>query len=549
MTGFGKQSEKEKNNFPRRSKVSGEALHKKALDHHIRGDLVNAEKAYREAISNGYLHQGVFSNLGVIYKNSGRPAEAIILYKKAIEASPNHPDAYSNLGNLYKDLGNLDQALDSTLKSLELKPDNPDAHMSLGGIYKALGNLDQALDSTLKSLELKPDNHEAHMNLGSIYTDLGNPDQALVSTLKSLEINPDNHEAHMNLGGIYKDLGNLDQALASTLKSLELKPDNPDTQLNLANIYKDLGNLDQNLKWLREAKKSERTREKAAISLAETHYCQELYREGVDAISGINNKSAKNLLLSLYLCLDEKIKFNRCADDLVAKRWLNERGIAAIDHANILYNQKLDNGLSQSTIDSIFVQTINQQEFSDAWMEEILISLSNETLQPRPQSHLVNGLQTSGNILEIPKKPFQELKKILIQKIDTYNQLSAGNIDKDFQTHWREGMYTLSGWAIIMSEGGNLKSHNHESGWLTGTFYLQMPERNHDSDEGAIEFSHQGPKYPKGDSVFIRRTIRPQARDLNIFSSSLFHRTLPFQSKTQRICIAFDIQKNEEFLG
>ena len=138
------------------------------------------------------------------------------------------------------------------------------------------------------------------------------------------------------------------------------------------------------------------------------------------------------------------------------------------------------------------------------------------------------------------------LKKLLIQKIDNYNQSNAGNTDKDFITHWKKNMYTLRGWAIIMNEGGNLKPHIHEHGWITGTFYMQMPEKDSNPDEGAIEFSHQGPKYPEGASAFERRVIRPTARDLNIFSSSLFHRTLPFQSKTQRICIAFDVIRNEK---
>ena len=38
----------------------------------MRGDLVNAEKAYRAAIKTGYLHPAIFSNLGVICKNSER---------------------------------------------------------------------------------------------------------------------------------------------------------------------------------------------------------------------------------------------------------------------------------------------------------------------------------------------------------------------------------------------------------------------------------------------------------------------------------------------
>ena len=250
MAGFGspKSGNKKKKYTPQRTpQMNGEALFKSAIKHHARGDLENAEKRYREAININYYHQDIYTNLGVICKNSGRQEEAISLYLKAIEVNPNHPGAYTNLGNLYKELGNLDQALASTLQSLELKPDNPDAHMNLGGIYQDLGNLDQALAATLKSLELKPDNPTAHMNMGGIYKNLGNLEQALASTLQSLKLKPDNPDAHMNLGGIYQDLGNLDQALASTLQSLNLKPDNPDAHMNLGGIYKDLGNLDQAL--------------------------------------------------------------------------------------------------------------------------------------------------------------------------------------------------------------------------------------------------------------------------------------------------------------
>ncbi len=249
MTGFGANA-KENGRRNERAKTitsSGEDSFKTAIQFHVRGDIVSAEAAYRKAIKAGFNHQALFSNLGVICRNSDRPEEAVYLYTRATEINPEYPHAYTNLGEIYKDLGNLDQALAFTLKSVEIKPDNPDALTNLGGIYKKLGNLDQALAANLKSLELKPDNPTAHMNLGGIYKNLGNLDQALASTLKSLELKPDNPTAHMNLGNIYKDLGNLDQALASTLKSLELKPDNPDALINLGGIYKDLGNLDQAL--------------------------------------------------------------------------------------------------------------------------------------------------------------------------------------------------------------------------------------------------------------------------------------------------------------
>ena len=276
--------------------------------------------------------------------------------------------------------------------------------MNLGGIYEDLGNLDQALASTLKSLELNHNNPDAYINLGSIYKDLGNLDQALASTLKSLELNPDNPDAHMNLGSIYQDLGNLDQALASSLKSLELNPNNPDAHMNLGSIYQNLGQYEQAISSLKKAMKSEKINKNAAIQLAQIFYYMSNYRDGITTIIGIDGKESGNLLLSLYLCLNEKLNFNRCADRLIRKQWLNPQGIAAIDHANILYSQKLDNGLGgRSSINSVFIQKINKQEFSDSLMQEILIQLESGLLRSRAQGHLINGSQTSGNILDLPE--------------------------------------------------------------------------------------------------------------------------------------------------
>ena len=350
----------------------------------------------------------------------------------------------------------------------------------------------------------------------------------------------------MNLGGIYKDLGKLDQALASTLKSLELKPDNPDALLNLGNIYEELGNRAQAIACLKKAAESASANEKATKKLAQIYYYMGNYSDGIKAIRGNEDEGAENVRLSLHLCQNNKIEFNKCANDLIKRGALNQQGIAAIDHANVLYEQALDNGLKGDTLDSVFTQAIEKHEACDVLIQELITELSSGLIKSRTQGHLSNGRQTSGNILDIPRKPFQELKKLLIKKICEYNTSCDINTDKNFEANWEKNLYSLNGWAIIMNKGGSLSSHNHEDGWLTGTFYLQMPGEGANADEGAIEFSHQGPKYPAGNAVFEKRLIRPLVGDLNIFASSLFHRTLPFQSERQRICIAFDVSRRKK---
>ena len=99
-----------------------------------------------------------------------------------------------------------------------------------------------------------------------------------------------------------------------------------------------------------------------------------------------------------------------------------------------------------------------------------------------------------------------------------------------------------------MKSGGFLAPHNHEHGWITGSFYLQIPKyNNHNNDSGNIAFSYQSPRHQSKEKDFNLTIRRIETRDICIFPSSLFHHTIPFESNDERICFVFDlIQKNRE---
>ena len=306
MAKFDHENDGKNSKIQQKNQGIGESYFKKAIDHHIRGDLSAAERTYRKAIDCGVSNAAIFLNLGFIYQATQRTEEAITHYKKAISMNLNQPEAYTNLGSLYQQIGSLNQALKFTLKSLELNPDNPTAHMNLGIIYKGLGNLDKALASILKSLALNPNNSTALMNLGGIYKDLGNLDKALASILKSLAVNPDNPNAHMNLGSIYDSLENPHQALASTLRSLELKPDNHTAYTNLGSIYLKLKDQDQALKSILKSLKINPTNSDAMYILSNIKLqhgeLEEAQKSIIKAININPNKVLYQLFLGLILC-------------------------------------------------------------------------------------------------------------------------------------------------------------------------------------------------------------------------------------------------------
>jgi len=70
-------------------------------------------------------------------------------------------------------------------------------------------------------------------------------------------------------------------------------------------------------------------------------------------------------------------------------------------------------------------------------------------------------------------------------------------------------------------------------------FYLKIPTTLK-NNEGSIEFSLCGEDYPKVKNLpnFI---YLPKIFDIVLFPSSLFHRTIPFNSNEERQVVAFDL--------
>jgi predicted 2-oxoglutarate/Fe(II)-dependent dioxygenase YbiX len=73
-------------------------------------------------------------------------------------------------------------------------------------------------------------------------------------------------------------------------------------------------------------------------------------------------------------------------------------------------------------------------------------------------------------------------------------------------------------------------------------FIYPFPKKTKTQDEGAIELSTHGDDYPIINDDFPKKVIKPKEGDVIFFPSSVFHRTIPFESDEERICIAFDLK-------
>ena len=149
-----------------------------------------------------------------------------------------------------------------------------------------------------------------------------------------------------------------------------------------------------------------------------------------------------------------------------------------------------------------------------------------------------NGHQSSGNLFDNSSPEISNLRKEFVKQINFYKEKYKSR-DDYFITRWPKKS-KLFGWYIKLKKKGQVTSHIHEDGWLSGVFYLKIP-RALKMNEGSINLSLQGFDYPY-DKSLPSINFAPKPYDLILYPSSLFHYTVPFTSNEERHCIAFDIK-------
>jgi uncharacterized protein (TIGR02466 family) len=101
--------------------------------------------------------------------------------------------------------------------------------------------------------------------------------------------------------------------------------------------------------------------------------------------------------------------------------------------------------------------------------------------------------------------------------------------------------WKLTAWGVSLQSGGYQLPHVHPRGLLSGVYYVQMPPPGSSPNAGALRFRRDLPWLPRPEGGSKPRVVLPRAGTLIVFPSYFWHDTVPFESETPRISIAFDM--------
>ncbi|WP_156359448.1 putative 2OG-Fe(II) oxygenase [Sphingomonas sp. Leaf242] len=103
----------------------------------------------------------------------------------------------------------------------------------------------------------------------------------------------------------------------------------------------------------------------------------------------------------------------------------------------------------------------------------------------------------------------------------------------------------LRSWCVITESDGFETWHVHQFGWLSGVYYVRVPDSiTHGEDPGGC-LAFGIPEDLVGDdaaAAFGTRTVRPYDGLMLAFPSHTYHRTFPHGLREKRICVAFDLR-------
>jgi uncharacterized protein (TIGR02466 family) len=103
----------------------------------------------------------------------------------------------------------------------------------------------------------------------------------------------------------------------------------------------------------------------------------------------------------------------------------------------------------------------------------------------------------------------------------------------------------LRNWCVITESTGFETWHVHQFGWLSGVYYVQIPETiaNGSDHNGCLAFGLPDEFVgAKASAEFGEHIVRPQSGMLLTFPSHVYHRTYPHGTGEKRICVAFDLR-------
>ena len=461
-------------------------LHQYALIYNGLKDFENAKIFFVKAIRKDKTKPYLLYHYGFFLNSIGKHSLAIKNYLRAMGLFKKDlsqlVSLYYNLSSSYSALMDKDNALIYINKLLKIDNKNTNAKKKKAMILGQMQKYEEAISIVDDIIKENENDLDCFVLLSRFYFISADYLKSVKAAKKALIINDTNIDARINLASSLINLKRYTEAEEECLKGLKLDNNNVNLLMNISTLYTEMGDFDKSLVELEKLKNIE------------------------------PNNSTLN---SLYPYICEQLGIEKKLDYL-------SKPIEFVSKYNLI---------SDGIIDRKEINSIKKycEKLSKRW-------------EPKERT-TQNGYQTDSVLFEQNNKDIMTVKETIYSYIKRY-LLDFKDKDDLFIRNYPK-LNKIEGWCVFLKESGHQTSHNHPSGWLSGCLYLDIPKKLQ-NDQGSIEFSYHGYNFPILNPKISKLLIKPTVGDLILFPSTLFHKTIPFSGKRDRVSIAFDIYPSIE---
>jgi len=482
----------------------------------------------------------------------GRLDAADALYVRVLAANPKHLQALRLRGILSRQSADYDTSILLLRRLNQLAPGDPVPASELALTYLASGELHQAEQALREALRFDPGSRQALANLGAVLQRRGHLEEAAKQYAAYLDLEPDDLEVRCNLANALMEAGHSERALVEVDAALLRTPDHPLMLANKGAVLCGLGRYVAAIEVLEKTCAADTGDDMALINLAfarrrcgDTVGAADVLEQAV-RINPANARAVAdcaNVEMELGRC-DSALR--RCAEFLArypGERLVLNTYIYALADTGQCDKSAIILGLDElvTIVDCAAPNGFDDIVEFNRRLAEFIETHPSLVTEPVRKS-TTGGAQTGElNPAEDPVvAAFVDVIDAAIQQtVDRWQRLDFG--DHPVMAYAADRR-ALRIWGTVLEAGGFQLPHTHPLGWISGVYYVQIPEdmRSDSPEAGVLEFG-MPPEHFYFASQPELRHVEPVEGRLVLFPSYCFHRTLPFAADGKRISVAFDV--------
>lgn len=511
-----------------------------------------ATRLIGQAVSLDGANPGYLNNLGQALNGSQNPGGAVESYEKAIALDPGNADVLNNLGISLHELSRMEDAREAYERALALEENDPEIHHNYGVLLQEMGLLSEAAASYHRALELSPRMESTHLSLGSTFNELGNKKTALEAYFTAIKINPFYIDAHEAIKAIHWDSGNLDRLDQSYYHAIELLPQSSEAHSNLGRALLFSGKPEAAEKALQKALDLDDGNAEAHSQMGRIHAKRRKYDAAIAEHRKAISLEPENALFQEELgdTLLAAGDAPQAQVELLKGYALNNRRSSILAHLTIAMNENEDKKVSDFVdYDRHLTKRLIEvpdgfdtlKDFNDALHDEL--EKRHTDTPPPPGQTMRGGTQIPNALFTHPAGLTLVAKEKITKALHDYIDSLARDPDHPFLRYVNPNFRFTGAWSTILHGAGYDGSHIHNEGWLSGVYYVKVPDLAEETwgrGEGCIQFGEPPPGYVS-DLNQSYTALRPEVGMTVFFPSYYWHGVQPFTEPGLRHSIAFDI--------